>query len=143
MRRLFRTKIRAIYGDTDAMGVVYHTNYIKWFERGRTELLHEIGYPYKYLETIPLLMPIAHVHCEYKKPAHYDDIVEIVTYVSEMGYASMVVNCDIFLEATGELLATGHTRHGFTDDKLKPVSLKKVLPEFYEILREAAEDKER
>ena len=125
------------------MGVVYHASFIKWFELGRTELMDEIGFPGAYLAKLPLWMPIALVHCEYKKPAYYEEILEIVTYVSELGYVSMIVGCDIYRESTGELLVTGYTRHGFTDDKLKPISAKKVCPEFYEILREAAEDKER
>ena len=141
MKRLFRTEVRVIYADTDAMGVVYHTNYLRWFEIGRTELMHEIEFPSSVLEKVPLLMPIAHVYCEYKKPAFYDDIVEIVTRVEEIGYASMIVACDIFRKSTGELIATGHTRHGFTNDSLKPVSVKKAVPEFYRILKEASEDK--
>jgi len=140
MKRLFRTEIRAYYADTDAMGVVYHTNYIRWFEIGRTELLHELGFPYSKLEKIPLMMPLAHVYCEYKKPAFYDDIVEIVSHIEEIGYVTMIVACDIIRKSTGELLASGHTRHGFTDDKLKPVSVKKVMTELYEVLKDAAAD---
>ena len=143
MKRLFRTEVRAIYADTDAMGVVYHANYIRWFELGRTELMHEIGFPGSELEKIPLLMPIASAFCEYKKPAFYDDLLEIVTYVDEIGYVSMIVKCEIFRKTTGELLAKGHTRHGFTNDKLKPISAKKFAPEFYGILKDASIDKDR
>jgi len=141
VKRMFHTEVRVIYADTDAMGVVYHTNYIKWFEIGRTELMHEIGFPGSVLEKIPLLMPIAHVYCEYKKPAFYDDIVEIKTHVSEIGYVSMIVACEVTRKATGELLASGYTKHGFTDDKLKPIRAKKAAPEFYGILQEASMDK--
>ena len=141
MKRIFRTEVRVIYADTDAMGVVYHTNYIKFFEIGRTELMHEIEFPGSVLEKIPLLMPIANVYCEYKKPAFYDEIVEICTRVEEIGYVTMIVACDVYRKSTGELLASGYTRHGFTNDKLKPVSAKKAAPEFYEILKEASTDK--
>jgi len=122
------------------MGVVYHTNYIRWFEIGRTELLREIGFPYTMLEKIPILMPVALAHCEYKKPSCYDDLIEIVTRVEELGYVSMKVACDIYNKSTGELLCFGYTRHGFTDGALKPVSIKKVLPEFYQVLADAAKD---
>jgi len=143
MKRLFRTEIRAIYADTDAMGVVYHASYIRWFEVGRTELMHEIGFPGSELEKIPLLMPIVSVFCEYKKPAFYDDVLEIVTTVDDIGYVTMIVACEVYRKSTGELLAKGHTRHGFTNEKLKPISAKKAAPEFYEILKDASIDRER
>jgi len=143
MKRLFRTEVRAIYADTDAMGVVYHANYIRWFELGRTELMHEIGFPGSELEKIPLLMPIASVYCEYKKPAFYDDMIEIVTFVDEIGFVTMIVGCEAYRKSTGELLAKGYTRHGFTDGNLKPISAKKVAPEFYGILKDASIDRER
>jgi len=141
MKRIFRTEVRVLYADTDAMGVVYHANYIRWFEHGRTELMHEIGFPGSELEKIPLLMPIVSAYCEYKKPAFYDDMVEIITFVDEIGYVTMIVGCEAYRKSTGELLAKGHTRHGFTDDKLKPISAKKFAPEFYGKLKEASEDK--
>jgi len=136
MKKSFHTDVKVIYADTDAMGVVYHTNYIRWFEIGRTELLRDLDFPYTNLEKIPLWMPLTQAHCEYKKPAHYDDVVEVVTHISELGYASMIIEYEILLKATGELLVTGYTRHGFTNDKLKPVSLKKVCPELYEAMLE-------
>jgi len=124
-----------MYADTDAMGVVYHGNYIRWFEIGRTELLREVGFPYSEFEKVPVWMPLAHVYCEYKKPAYYDDLIEVVSYISEMGHASLSLKYEIRRKSTGELLACGNTRHGFTNDSLKPIALKKVYPELYEALQ--------
>ena len=138
MKRVFRTDVRVIYGDTDAMGVVYHTNYIRWFEIGRTELLREIGFPYSELEKIPVWMPLAQAFCEYKKPAYYDDLLEVATYVSELNYASMILAYEITRKSAGELLVTGYTRHGITNDKLKPVSLAKACPALYAALKDAS-----
>ena len=138
MRTTFHTEVRVIYADTDAMGVVYHANYLRWFEIGRTELLRDIGFPYSRFEKIPVWMPLAQAYCEYKKPAIYDDILEIVTCISEMGHASLTLEYEIVRKSTGEQLVSGYTRHGFTNDKLKPFALKKACPELYEALKEIA-----
>ena len=140
MKRLFRTELRVYYADTDAMGVVYHTNFIRWFEVGRTEGLRELGFPYSEIEKFPVWMPLAEAHCEYKRPARYEDVLEIVSWVAEMGHASLVMSYEIFNKGTGELLVTGHTRHGITDDKLRPIKLIKVYPELYAALKGASEE---
>ena len=140
MKRLFRTKLRVYYADTDAMGVVYHTNYIRWFEVGRTEGLRELGFPYSEIEKLPVWMPLAAAHCEYKRPARYEDVLEIISQVQEMGHASLVMSYEIFNKATGELIVTGYTRHGITDDQLRPIKLAKVHPELYAALKGAAEE---
>ena len=140
MKRLFYTEDRVIFGDTDAMGVAYHANYLRWFERGRTELLREIDFPYTNLEKLPVWLPLTHVTIVYKKPARYDDPIVICTQIVELGFVSMLLIYEITHRETGELLVTGSTRHGITDDKLKPIKLKKVYPEFYAALVAIAAD---
>jgi len=119
-----KTSIRAIYADTDAMGVVYHTNYIKWFEVGRCELLRSIGYPYARLEEEGILLPVAECSCKYKQPAVYDDMLEITARVAEMKGATVVMEYEIRKQETGALLVTGFTKHAITDPKFKPIRLR-------------------
>lgn len=138
----FETEIRVIYADTDAMGIVYHTNYIKWFEVGRGEFLRELGYPYSRMEEEGIWLPVAGVTCEYKSPGHYDDILLIKTWIKELGAATVVMAYEIYNKESGQLLVTGTTKHGITSPELKPVRLKKVNPEFYAKLMEVY-DKER
>ena len=126
--------MRVYFGDTDGMGVASHTTYIRWFEVARTELLRELGFTYLELEKVPIWTPLSQVHCEYKQPAYFDDVVEVVSYLAELGHASARVNYEIRRKATGELLATGYTCHVFTNDKLKPVSLKKTFAPLHEAL---------
>ena len=140
MRRLFRTQARVAFADTDAMGVVYHASYLRWFENGRSELLREMGFPYTELEKKPIWMPLVHASMDYKKSARYDDLIEVVTQFAEVGQASLIMSYEIFNKETGDLLVTGCTRHGMTDDKLKPISVKKAYPEFYAAMREALGD---
>lgn len=119
-----KTEIRVIYADTDAMRVVYHTNYIKWFEVGRCELLRSLGYPYARLEQEGIMLPVAECNCKYKAPAVYDDILEIKATVSEMKSATITLNYEIRRKGSGELLVTGMTKHAVTDKKFKPIRLR-------------------
>lgn len=129
------TTIRVIYADTDAMGVVYHTNYIKWFEVGRSELLRSMGFPYARLEEEGVLLPVAECSCKYKLPAVYDDMLEITARVSEMKGATVTLDYEIKKQETGELLVTGFTRHAVTDPNFKPIRLRDRNPELYKCLQ--------
>lgn len=119
-----KTQIRVIYADTDAMGVVYHTNYIKWFEVGRCELLRSIGYPYAKLEEAGLLLPVAECGCKYKLPAVYDDLLEITARIADMKGATVTLEYEIRRQSSRELLVTGFTKHAVTDPQFKPVRLR-------------------
>jgi len=131
-----KTEIRVPFADTDRMGIVYHANYIKYFEIGRTEYLRETGYPYAELEKDGIWLPVASVCCEYKAPAKYDDVLTISTRVSEFKGATIVMAYEIIRKETGELIARGETKHPITDDKLKPIRLRNVNPKAYGMLKE-------
>ncbi len=133
------TEIRVIYADIDAMGIVYHTNYIKWFEVGRNEYLRQLGYPYSRLEEEGVWLPVAAVNCEYKSPGKYDDILLIRTKIKSLGAATVVMAYEILRKSTGELLVSGTTKHGITSPELKPIRLKKINPELYKKLEEDME----
>ena len=77
-------KYRIIYADTDQMGVVYHSNYFKFFEMCRGEMMRKNNLSYKQVEDLGFMLPIIESHCEYKLPAKYDDIIEIFGKVSEV-----------------------------------------------------------
>jgi len=135
----YETEIRVIYADTDAMGIIYHTNYIKWFEAGRNEFLRQIGYPYSRLEKEGIWLPVAAVTCEYKSPGKYDDILLIRSWVKSLGAATVVMAYEILRKETGELLVIGTTKHGITSPELKPIRLKKVHPDLFARLEEDME----
>ncbi|MDR2770519.1 MAG: acyl-CoA thioesterase [Clostridiales Family XIII bacterium] len=131
MAKKFYSETRVIYADTDAMGVAYHGNFIKWFEIGRTEYLRQIGYPYAELEKKGIWLPVTEVACKYRRPALYDDRLDIVCRVDDLGGASIVMAYEILRKADGELLAAGKTWHGITDHNLRPVRLKRLMPDLY------------
>ncbi|TFG90264.1 MAG: acyl-CoA thioesterase [Syntrophobacterales bacterium] len=108
-------KIRAIYADTDAMGIVYHTNYIRWFEVGRTELFRDMGILYAELEAAGFNLPLTQVYCHYHLPAHYDEMVLVETEIAYLKRASMKFTCLIWDENRENLLTEGYTIHACTD----------------------------
>jgi acyl-CoA thioester hydrolase len=105
------TKIRVIYADTDAMGIVYHTNYIKWFEIGRAELLRELGAPYAQIESSGYNLPLTEVSCHFLYPARYDQIVVIETEIVYLRRASIKFNYVIRDEKQERVLVEGESVH--------------------------------
>jgi acyl-CoA thioester hydrolase len=105
------TSYRVIYGDTDQMGVVYYANYLRWFEKGRSELLRQIGLPYNTVEEQGFHFPVTEVSCRYFKSAHYDDLITIATQLTSVGRATLNFDYTISREGDSASLALGSTRH--------------------------------
>jgi acyl-CoA thioester hydrolase len=108
-------KIRVIYADTDAMGIVYHTNYIRWFEVGRTELFRDMGILYTEVEAAGFNLPLTQVYCHYLLPTHYDDLVLVETKIEYMKRASMKFAYLLWDEDRKNILTGGYTVHACTD----------------------------
>ena len=118
---------RVIYGDTDQMGVAYYANFLRWFEVGRNEYLREVGHPYTRLEDEGIVLPVVEAGCRYLRPALYDDLLHIESWIEEMGRVRVRFAYRIARAATGETLATGFTVHGSLDRQGKPSRLPESL----------------
>jgi acyl-CoA thioester hydrolase len=125
-----KLNLRVSYADTDQMGVVYYANYLKFFEKGRTELLREIGIEYKGLEKKGFYIPVLSVECKYVSPAKYDDIITIETKIHEITAAS--ITCYYEVKMDNKLLVTGKTRHPFVNKSLKPIRIPKDVKQVLE-----------
>ncbi|WP_408997917.1 acyl-CoA thioesterase [Syntrophus buswellii] len=125
-------KVRVMYADTDAMGIVYHTNYIKWFEIGRSEFLREIGVLYSRMEEEGFNLPLTEVYCQYLLPAVYDQILRIETEIAYVNRASLRFNYRILDEQGEKAFVEGYTIHACTTREKKIVRLPKHI---LEILR--------
>lgn len=121
------TTYRVIYGDTDQMGVVYYANYLRWFERGRSEFLRQIGLPYSTIEEQGYHFPVVEVGCRYTQSARYDDVVRIETELLELGRASLSFAYRIYRESDQCLLATGSTKHACLDQNAHVARMPKIL----------------
>jgi len=122
-----QTKIRVIYADTDAMGIVYHTNYIRWFEIGRSELLRDMGILYAEVEKAGFNLPLTQVYCRYRLPAHYDDVVLVETEIAYLKKASMKFTYLIWDENRKNVLTEGYTIHACTDRSGRIVRIPVVI----------------
>ena len=114
-----RAQITVRYAETDMMGIVYHGNYLPWFEVGRTTLLKECGLPYKELEAQGYHLPVIELGVKYSRPALYDDTVTIITRLKER--PTLRVHLDYEVHRDDELLVTGFTTHAFINKSGEPV----------------------
>lgn len=110
------TPVRVRYAETDKMGVVYHANYLIWFEIGRTEFCRARGFAYKDMEENEgAFLVVAESYCRYKSPARYDDELIIKTRVTELRKRSLRFGYEIVGKSNNILLAEGETTHVVTD----------------------------
>jgi acyl-CoA thioester hydrolase len=136
------TRVR--YAETDQMGVVHHGNYFTWFEIGRVELCRELGFEYKQMETQDdSFIVVAEAHCRYKRPARFDDVLEIRTRVTQSQRRTLRFGYEIFNQATGELIATGETLHVICDSLGRPKSLPEKYRQFFPASNGSAEGASR
>lgn len=110
----FDAKIRVEYHHTDQMGIVHHSNYIKFFEVARTEWLRAVGLTYAEMERRGVMMPIVEVQVKYRMPAYYDELITVRAIVDELPKARITFRYEIRGE-DGRDIATGMTTLGFID----------------------------
>ena len=124
-----RIEIRVTYAETDAMGIVYYANYLRWFEMGRTEFFRNLGFPYKKLEEEGMYLPVSEVFCKYLVSAKYDDVLMIETSVDFLRRASIQFTYRILRKGDGAQLVTGKTLHAFLDREGRIIRIPKLLRE--------------
>lgn len=129
----------AQYYETDQMGIIHHSNYLRWFESARIQFLKEIGIDYKKCEEMGIISPVMEVTCTYKSMVHFEDVVEVYTRFQDYTGVKFFVTYEVRDKKTGELRTTGKSKHCFVDKNGKPISLKRVNPELHERLLAAVE----
>ncbi len=131
------TTVRVRYAETDQLGIVYHANYLVWFEVGRVELIRSLGIQYKQMEIEDdCHIVVGEAQCRYLKPARYDDVLRIRTRIAESSRRIIRFAYEVYREAGDELLATGSTTHVICDRAGRPIS----LPEKYREILAATQD---
>ena len=121
------TDIRIRYAETDKMGYSYYGNYPTFFEVGRTEFLREMGISYKELEDLGYMLPITSLSIKYLKPAIYDDLITVRTFLKYLHPIRVEFDYEIFNQK-GELLTTGNTLLVFISSKTRRPT---KAPDFY------------
>lgn len=114
---VFRMDYRVIYGDTDAGGIVYYANYLRFMELGRNELMRSLSTPYSELEQDGIIIPVTECHLRYKASAHYDDVISIHTCLAELTRWSCRFHYRISCPQGDreQLLVKGFTKHACID----------------------------
>jgi acyl-CoA thioester hydrolase len=122
------TRLRVRYAETDQMGVVYHSNHFIWFEVGRVELLRQLGFSYRDMETNDnRFIAVAEAKCRYRAPARYDEEVVVRTQLLNVRESVVHFGYELRRAQDGSLLAEGETTHIVTDASMKIAA----LPEKY------------
>jgi acyl-CoA thioester hydrolase len=125
------TRVRVRYAETDKMGVVYYANYLVWFEVARTDLLRSLGWSYREMEEAGIVLPVIEVHCEYQRPARYDDEIEVRTEGEMLSAVRMKFRYTIVRAADGTVAAQGHTVHAAVDPTGRPRRLPERIKQVF------------
>ena len=125
------TSLRVRYAETDRMGVVYYANYFVWFEVARAELLRTLGWTYREMEDTGVFLPVIEASCEFRRPARYDDEVEIRTEGRLTSPVRLEFSYVVMLKGQPDVAAVGVTKHAATGPDGKPCRLPQRVREVF------------
>ena len=136
----FKYERKINYYETDRMGVVHHSNYIRFLEEARSRWMEELNIPMEKLEKEGFTIPTLEVDCKYKHHVTSGDIIVIEPYISEFNGIRMTVKYNVTNKKTGEIVIDAFTKHCFTDRTLRPINMKKKNIEIYNIFENLYEE---
>lgn len=122
------------YYETDRMGVIHHSNYLRFFEEARVDLLEQVGFSYARMEELGVQMPVLESHCAYKKAVGFNERICVRLKVLEYTGLRLTLGYALENAGTGELCATGETSHCFVSgESFRPLRLPRAYPEIDQI----------
>lgn len=128
----------AYYYETDKMSIVHHSNYVRWLEESRVDMLAQAGYPFEKMEAEGVLIPVLGVDINYKYPVRFGDTFKVVPKVIEFNGCKLKVSYSIYnVTAGNKLSASAVTTHCLTDAEMRPIRSQKSHPEIFKIFDEA------
>lgn len=119
----------AKYYETDQMGIIHHSNYVKWMEEARIDLMDQIGLNYKQMEEMEIISPVLAIEVNYQSMVHFDDTVVIHCKLVKYNGVKMEIAYEMYDKKTGELRTTAKSSHCFLNRSGRPISLKRSYPE--------------
>ena len=135
MNYIYERKIN--YYETDRMGIVHHSNYIRFLEEARCAFLDALDMPYSMLESLGIMIPVLGVQCDFKHHVTFNDTILIDVSIKAFNGVRLVMQYTITDKNSGNLVLTGETKHCFTNTDLKPINLKKHFENIYEKFNKA------
>lgn len=131
--------IQVRYAETDQMSVVYHANYLVWFELGRTAFFDDLGYSYYDFEESGLVAPVVDIQASFKRPVKYGDDVTVTTWVESYDGLRITYGYEITTVANG-ICVTGRSLHVCVrKETFRPVSMRKIHPVLHQAYLDAAQ----
>lgn len=131
--RVSEKEIEVRYAETDAMQVVYHGQYLVWFELGRTQLMEDLGFRYADMEEEGYLAPVLDVQISYRKPFRYGEKAWVYTWIQEYNGVRTVYGYEI-KNRDGDVCVTGTTSHTLVKkESFRPVSMKRTFPDWHKV----------
>lgn len=127
---LYQHKVQ--YYETDKMGIVHHSNYIRWMEEARIDFLGQIGWNYKKLEDMGVISPVTAVDCKYKVSTYFDDVITIEVWIEEFKGVKLKIAYE--MKRDDVVVCEARSEHCFLDAEGNIIRLRKEYPEFYETL---------
>ncbi|WP_026570260.1 MULTISPECIES: thioesterase family protein [Sediminibacillus] len=135
--KIAKTPIKVRYQETDQMGVVYHANYLVWFEIGRTSFIEELGFKYHEMENLGVVSPVVDADLSFKQPIRYGQDAFVDTWIKEYDGLRVSYGYRIYNQE-GSTAVTGSTRHVVVKkDSFRPVSIRKFLPDWHQAYLDA------
>lgn len=128
------------YYETDQMGIVHHSNYIRFMEEARIAYLGEIGLPYDKMEQDGIIIPVLSVYCEYKQPFRFGDKIEIRLKAVHFNGVKFKLEYQMCIHGDETVRTTAYSEHCFLDKNMKPVRMKRDFAEIYQILENCVSD---
>lgn len=130
---------QAQYYETDQMGIIHHSNYIRWMEEARIAYMDEMGFPYQAVEEAGIMSPVLSVQCEYRSMTYFGDRIGIEVSLRSFKGVKYEIAYVMRDEKTGEVRAEGLSKHCYLKKDGKPSNIKKDLPALYEKMMLALE----
>ena len=124
------------YYETDKMGCVHHSNYIRWMEEARVEMLERLGIGFPMMEARGIWSPVTNVECRYRRPTFFGEEIRVSVTVAEFNGVRLHITYEMH-NAEGVLVASGASRHCFTDPSGRPIALTKTHPDVAAVLQSA------
>lgn len=137
--KIVETPIQVRYQETDMMGVVYHANYLVWFEIGRTAFVDSLGFKYSDIEKKGVLSPVIDATMSFKTPVRYGDEAYVRTWVKEYDGLRVTYGYEV-KHGNGEIAVTGETKHVIVkQENFRPVSIRRRFPEWHQAYLDSME----
>lgn len=133
MKKIYPYERSVYYYETDKMGIMHHSNYIRIFEESRVCFLRQAGLPFEEIEAAGVLVPVLSAQCRYISPLVFDEPFAVFMRITKFTGARLEVEYRIVSRRTGKLCAEGETSHCFTDERLKPLRTKANYPDIYKV----------